>query len=84
MTIDDHQLPAQAAARQQGEARRASRGSPLGRRIAGWLRTAASYYSAATVYEQLSALSDAELRRRGLSRSTLARDVCAACERAEP
>jgi hypothetical protein len=28
------------------------------------------------MYEQLSRLSDAELKRRGLSRDTLARDVC--------
>jgi hypothetical protein len=36
----------------------------------------ADHYAAAAMYEQLSRLSDAELQRRGLSRSTLARDVC--------
>jgi hypothetical protein len=33
------------------------------------------------MYEQLAALSDAELRRRGLSRTSLAHDVRAACDR---
>jgi hypothetical protein len=33
------------------------------------------------MYEQLAALSDAELTRRGLSRATLARDVRATCDR---
>ncbi len=40
-----------------------------------WFRTCADYYNAASAYERLSGLSDAELRRRGLSRETLARDV---------
>ena len=34
-------------------------------------------YTAAGLYQELSALSDAELNRRGLSRATLARDVLA-------
>jgi hypothetical protein len=51
------------------------------RRIATWADTCADYYAAAAMYEQLSALSDAELARRGLSRATLARDVRAACDR---
>lgn len=46
------------------------------RGFAIWIATAADYCAAAAVYEQLSNLSDAELERRGLSRSTLARDVC--------
>jgi hypothetical protein len=50
-------------------------------RIATWTNTCADYYAAATMYEQLSALSDAELSRRGLSRGTLAREVCAAYDR---
>ena len=49
--------------------------------IARWRNTAADYYAAASMYEALAALSDAELSRRGLSRTTLARDVCAACDR---
>src|SRR5262245_15806297 len=52
-----------------------------GRRIVTWADTCADYYAAAAIYKQLSALSDAELMRRGLSRETLANDVRAACER---
>jgi hypothetical protein len=44
-----------------------------------WWRTCADYYEAAALYDRLSGLSDAELCRRGLSRDTLARDVCEAC-----
>jgi hypothetical protein len=47
-----------------------------------WFRTCGDYYKAAAMYERLSALSDAELARRGLSRTTLAQDGCAACVRA--
>jgi hypothetical protein len=47
--------------------------------LATSIKTCADYYEAAARYEQLSKLGDAELRRRGLSRATLARDVCAAC-----
>jgi hypothetical protein len=50
-------------------------------RIATWADTCADYYAAAAMYEQLSALSDAELARRGLSRATLAHDVRATCDR---
>jgi hypothetical protein len=47
-------------------------------RTAAWLRTCATYYRAAVMYERLAGLSNAELQRRGLSRATLARDVCEA------
>jgi hypothetical protein len=47
----------------------------IGRRIAAWVAAAADYYTAATVYEQLSRLSDAELRQRGLSRGALGHHV---------
>ena len=60
----------------------ANRVPSLGTRIADWLATAANYYTAAAVYEQLSRLSDGELQRRGLSRATLASDICQACDRA--
>jgi hypothetical protein len=53
----------------------------IARRIATWADTCADYYAAAAMYEQLSALSDAELIRRWLSRTTLAQDVRAACDR---
>ena len=49
--------------------------------IADWITTAADYYEAAAMYEQLSRLSDAELTRRGLSRATLGWDVSQACDR---
>ena len=45
------------------------------RAVSDWIQTAADHYAAATLYEELSRLSDAELRRRGLARETLARDV---------
>jgi len=55
----------------------------LGARIAECFRVSADYYAAAASYEQLSRLSDAELNRRDLSRASLGRDVCAACDRAD-
>jgi hypothetical protein len=48
--------------------------------VVGWIGTAANYYAAAALYEQLSGLSDSELKRRGLSRANLAHDVLAACD----
>jgi len=50
--------------------------SSIRRWIADRIDAAAEYYTAASIYEQLSRLSDAELKRRGLSRETLARDIC--------
>lgn len=43
-----------------------------------WATARANALAAAALYEHLSKLSDAELHRRGLSRSTLARDVSGA------
>jgi len=40
-----------------------------------WATARANYLANAAIYKQLTRLSDAELHRRGLSRSTLARDV---------
>jgi hypothetical protein len=51
----------------------------LGRHVAVWLRTCADHYAAAAMYEQLSGLSDAELRRRGLSRADLGWRACKTC-----
>ena len=48
--------------------------------VAAWIQTCVAYYEAAALYDQLSGLSNAELHRHGLSRETLARDVCDACE----
>jgi hypothetical protein len=44
-------------------------------RVTGWVRGCADYYAAAAAYEELSQLSDGELKRRGLSRDILARDL---------
>jgi hypothetical protein len=52
-----------------------------GLRIVTWATISADYCAAATMYEQLSGLSDAELERRGLTRATLAQDVCDSCDR---
>jgi hypothetical protein len=67
---------------------RTTGGLQLGKRIsliakwiASYIETMADYYAAATMYEQLSRLSDAELQRRGLSRTNLARDVLVAHDR---
>ena len=49
--------------------------------LSTWATSCADYYAAAAMYENLSRLSDAELHRRGLSRETLGRDVCRACDR---
>ena len=53
----------------------------LGARSATCASTCADYYAAASLYEELRGLSDAELRNRGLSRDTLARDACETCDR---
>jgi hypothetical protein len=53
----------------------------LAQRITRWASACADYYEAAALYDQLSRLSNAELHRRGLSRETLARDVCQSCDR---
>jgi hypothetical protein len=52
----------------------------IGHRIGAWASACADYYRAAALYDELRGLSDAELQRRGLSRDTLARDVCQACD----
>jgi hypothetical protein len=49
--------------------------------VAEWLRACSDYHAASTLYEQLNRLSDAELRRRGLNRSTLGREAVDAVER---
>ncbi len=53
----------------------------LARFFMTWTSSCADYYAAAAMYEKLSKLSNAELHRRGLSRDTLARDVCQSCDR---
>ena len=44
-------------------------------RLAAWVRMCADYFAAAAAYEDLSRLSDTQLRHRGLSRDILARDL---------
>ncbi len=53
-------------------------------RVSAWRTVSANYYEAAAIYDDLARLSDVELHRRGLSRETLARDVCETCERLKP
>jgi hypothetical protein len=53
------------------------------RSILAWLAVCADYYAAAVQYEELRRLSNAELRRRGLDRQTLARDICAAWDQGD-
>ena len=43
--------------------------------LARWVKDRADRHAAAAAYEELSRLSDAELRRRSLSRDILARDL---------
>jgi hypothetical protein len=47
----------------------------LCQRLATWVKDCADRYAAATAYEELSRLSDAELRHRSLTRDILARDL---------
>jgi len=49
--------------------------SSIDGRLMSWVITCADYWAAAAMYEQLSALSDTELARRGLLRATLAEHV---------
>jgi hypothetical protein len=63
------------------KARIASAAASLAAHARVWVEACADYYAAAAIYEQLSKLSDAELHRRGLSRATLASDICRACDR---
>lgn len=44
-------------------------------RLATWVKNHADRYAAAAAYEELSSLSDAELRHRSLTRDILARDL---------
>lgn len=50
-----------------------------GLRLGTWVEAYVAAAEAAALFEHLSRLSDAELHRRGLSRSTLARDVSGVC-----
>ena len=45
-------------------------------RMRAWIEARAATAAEAALYEELSRLSDAELRRRGLSRGELHRSIC--------
>ncbi len=49
--------------------------------MAEWLEACADYWAAAALYDELRKLSDAELRRRGLSRDELARHAFSSYDR---
>jgi hypothetical protein len=73
-----------------GTGRRAAYSRSIGRllrsireRMSMWTTTGADYFAAAGAWENLSRLCDQELQRRGLSRATLARDVCRAFDRSQ-
>ena len=77
MTTHDQTFSPDAIAADEPAGSFSSRVRSIAGQIATWAGTCADYYAAASLYEQLSALSDAELGRRGLSRTTLAQEVCA-------
>ena len=81
MTIHDQSLSAEALEASEPAWTLSDWIRRLGRRIETWVDSCADYCAAAAMYERLSALSDAELARRGLSRATLAHDVRATCDR---
>jgi hypothetical protein len=51
------------------------------RTVRVWLTACADAYATERAYEQLRHFPDAELRNRGLSRATLACDVCRSANR---
>ena len=73
-------FPTEAAASSESPAPVSDWIQSMGQRMSAWASACADYYSAAALYDELRGLSDAELRRRGLSRDTLARDACKACD----
>jgi hypothetical protein len=77
-TTYDQLLAGEALAAGSPTAPLSSRIRSIGWRLVAWVDACADLWAAAAMYEQLSALADAELARRGLSRATLARDVHAA------
>lgn len=75
MMIMDQQLPRTAPAKVEHTSL-----ASLWSGLAAWVRACGDAYVASAIYEDLSRLSDAELKRRGLSRENLARDVFKSCE----
>jgi hypothetical protein len=81
MAITEHFPSVDAVAPSKTAASLSSSIKSLARFFITWMNACADYYATATMYEQLRRLSDAELHKRGLSRDTLARDVCQSCDR---
>ena len=81
MTTHDRLLGRGALPAAEPAAPFSSRIRSMGEWLVAWADTCADHWAAAAMYEQLSALSDAELSRRGLSRATLAQDICGAPRR---
>jgi hypothetical protein len=81
MTASEHFSSVGAVPHAETSASLSSSIKSFPRLVAMWANTCADYFAAAAIYEQLSGLSDAELHKRGLSRDTLARDVCECCDR---
>jgi hypothetical protein len=73
----DSMLDVVPVARSARRSRLASRVSSIATWVRDYIEEMANLYAAATMYEQLQRLSDTELRRRGLTRENLARDVLA-------
>jgi hypothetical protein len=59
----------------EGTARRLTWLRSVATRLAAWAKSCADCYAAAAAYDDLSRLSDAQLKHRGLSRDILAREV---------
>ena len=81
MVITEHVSNVDAVSPSETAASLSSSIKSLARFFITWVNSCAEYYAAAAMYEQLSRLSNAELHKRGLSRDTLARDVCRPCDR---
>ena len=81
MVITEHVSNVDAVSPSETAASLSSSIRSLARFFITWVNSCADYYAAAAMYEQLSRLSNAELHKRGLSRDTLARDVCRPCDR---
>jgi hypothetical protein len=81
MTVHDQLLASGALADGETATPLPDRIGSIGLRLVAWARNCAHYWEAAAMYEQLAALSDTELTRRGLSRATLSQDVRATCDR---
>ena len=81
MTLQDQPIVDREVSAVRTQAVLASSIERLTKVVIAWVQTCADYWSAANLYESLRNLSDAELHRRGLSRDTVARDVCQSCDR---